>query len=59
MDLQLRDKVVIVHRRRQWNWRAITKTFATEGAIPVMVDRDADRGERFVAELRGRISRRI
>jgi len=53
MDLQLRDKVVIITGGASGIGAAITRTFAGEGAVPVVVDRDAERGEKFVAELAG------
>jgi len=53
MDLQLRDKVVIVSGGASGIGAAITRTFASEGALPVIVDRDAERGEKFLAELQG------
>jgi len=53
MDLQLRDKVVIITGGASGIGAAITRTFAEEGAVPIVVDRDAERGEKFVGELAG------
>jgi len=53
MDLQLRGKVVIITGGASGIGAAITRTFAGEGAVAVVVDRDAERAERFLAELRG------
>ena len=53
MNLQLNDKVVIITGGASGIGAAITKTFAAEGAIPVIVDRgDAQGGEQFLAVLR-------
>ena len=40
MDLQLKDKVVIVTGGAKGIGAAIVRTFAAEGAIPVIVDRE-------------------
>jgi L-fucose dehydrogenase len=52
MDLQLQDKVVIVTGGGKGIGAAISRACAQEGAIPVMVDRDAPSGEKMVEELR-------
>jgi L-fucose dehydrogenase len=51
MDLQLKDKVVIVTGGAKGIGAATVRTFAAEGAIPVIVDRDADAGKRLQSEL--------
>ncbi len=53
MDLQLKDKVVIVTGGGKGIGAAISRACAQEGAIPVIVDRDAPSGEKMVEELRG------
>jgi L-fucose dehydrogenase len=52
MDLSLNNKVVIVTGGASGIGAAITRTFAREGAIPVIVDRDSAGAQRIVAELR-------
>jgi L-fucose dehydrogenase len=52
MDLQLKDKVVIVTGGAKGIGEAIVRACAAEGAVPVIVDRDADAGERLQRELR-------
>jgi L-fucose dehydrogenase len=52
MDLQLRDKVVIVTGGASGIGAAIARAFANEGAIAVVVDRDAAAGEQMQVELR-------
>lgn len=52
MDLQLKDKVVIVTGGASGIGAAIIRELAGEGARPVIVDRDKDAGERLSAELR-------
>jgi L-fucose dehydrogenase len=61
LDLQLKDKVVLVTGGAKGIGAAIVRTAAAEGAIPVIVDRDAEAtrelhseistGEAIVAEL--------
>jgi len=53
MDLELKDKVVIVTGGGKGIGAAISRGCAQEGAIPVIVDRDAASGEKMVEELRG------
>ena len=52
MDLQLRDKVVIVTGGAKGIGAAIVRACAAEGAIPVIVGRDAQAGQKLQAELR-------
>jgi NAD(P)-dependent dehydrogenase (short-subunit alcohol dehydrogenase family) len=52
MDLQLKDKVVIVTGGAKGIGAAITRMVAEEGAIPVMVDRDPDAGAKSQSDLR-------
>src|ERR1051326_5990801 len=51
MDLQLKDKVVIVTGGAKGIGAAIVRTCATEGAIPVIVDRDSAAGSKLQSEL--------
>jgi L-fucose dehydrogenase len=52
MDLQLKDKVVIITGGAKGIGAAISRACAREGAVPVIVDRDADSSEKIAAELR-------
>jgi len=52
MDLQLSGKVTVVTGGASGIGAAITRTFASEGAVPVIMDRDTERGEHYTAELR-------
>jgi L-fucose dehydrogenase len=52
MDLQLRDKVVVITGGAKGIGAAITRAAASEGAIPVIVDLDALAGNQLQAELR-------
>lgn len=52
MDLQLKDKVVVVTGGAKGIGAAIVRTCAAEGAIPVIVDRDIDAGNQLHLELR-------
>src|SRR5215469_8186248 len=47
MDLQLRDKVVIVTGGGKGIGAAIVRACAAEGAVPVIVDMDAEAGKNF------------
>src|SRR5260370_16697725 len=51
MDLQLKDKVVLVAGGAKGIGAAITKTCAQEGAIAVAVDRDAPACQQLRDEL--------
>src|ERR1019366_154446 len=53
MDLQIKDKVVLVTGGAKGIGAAIVRTCANEGALPVIVDRDAEAGRRLQAELNG------
>jgi len=52
MDLELKDKVVIVTGGAKGIGAAIVRACSGEGAVPVIVDRDADAGGRLRNELR-------
>lgn len=52
MDLQLKDKVVLVTGGAKGIGAAIARTVAQENAIPVVVDRDPEAGEKLRSELR-------
>lgn len=52
MDLQLKDKVVIVTGGAKGIGAAIVRAFASEGAIPVIVGRDATAGKALQGELK-------
>ena len=51
MDLQLTDKVVLVTGGAKGIGAAIVRAAAAEGAIPVIIDRDAEAGEKLRAEV--------
>ncbi|HSS97303.1 MAG TPA: SDR family NAD(P)-dependent oxidoreductase, partial [Terriglobales bacterium] len=51
MDLQLKDKIVVVTGGAKGIGGAITRLLSNEGAIPVVVDRDAGAGNKITAEL--------
>ncbi len=53
MDLQLKDKVVLVSGGAKGIGAAIVRTVAAEGAIPVIVDRDAEAGKKMRPEFPG------
>lgn len=54
MDLQLKDKVVIVTGGAKGIGAAIVRAFAAEGAIPIIVDRDGEAGGHLKTELKAR-----
>jgi L-fucose dehydrogenase len=51
MNLQLRDKVVLISGGAKGIGAATARALADEGAIPVIVDRDAEAGEKLRDEL--------
>ena len=51
MDLQLKDKVVIVTGGAKGIGAAIVRACAAEGAVPVIVGRDAEAGAELQGEL--------
>ena len=57
MDLGLKEKVVIVTGGAKGIGAAIVRECATEGAVPMIVDRDADAGKALQSEMQGRGSR--
>jgi NAD(P)-dependent dehydrogenase (short-subunit alcohol dehydrogenase family) len=54
MDLRLKDKVILVTGGAKGIGAAIVRASAKEGAIPVIVGRDAAAGEKLQSELRNR-----
>ena len=52
MDLQLKDKVIIITGGAKGIGAAIARASAAEGAVPVIVDRDAEAGTQLQSELR-------
>src|SRR5258708_16318764 len=54
MDLELKDKVVVVTGGAKGIGAGIVRAVAQEGAIPVIVDRDQEAAEKLHAELRQR-----
>jgi L-fucose dehydrogenase len=54
VDLQLKDKVVIVTGGAKGIGAAIVHACAAEGAIPVIVGRDAEAGKQLQSELQNR-----
>lgn len=52
MDLQLKDKVVLITGGAQGIGGAITEACAAEGAVPVMVNRDSDAVRSFAEQMR-------
>jgi L-fucose dehydrogenase len=51
MDLQLKDRVILITGGAKGIGAAITRGVAREGAIPVIVDMDAEAGKQLQAEL--------
>ena len=54
MDLRLKDKIVLITGGAKGIGAAIIRLLSDEGAVPVIVDRDLDAGEKLVAELSGK-----
>ncbi|MGH9741382.1 MAG: SDR family oxidoreductase [Candidatus Acidiferrum sp.] len=52
MDLQLKDKVVLITGGAKGIGEAITRGCAREGAIPVFIDKDSEAGKKLESELR-------
>jgi len=52
MDLQLKGKVVLITGGAKGIGAAIARGCASEGSIPVIVDRDAEAGNKLCSELR-------
>ena len=57
MDLQLKDKVVLITGGAKGIGEAVSRGCAREGAIPVFIDKDVEAGERLRSELRESSSR--
>ena len=53
MDLQIKDKVVIVTGGAKGIGAAIVRACAGEGAVPVILDRDAAAADKLRTELQG------
>lgn len=53
MDLQIKDKVVLVTGGAKGIGAAIVRAAAAEGAIPVIIDRDGETGKRLQSEIAG------
>jgi L-fucose dehydrogenase len=54
MDLELKDKVVLITGGAKGIGAAIVQSCAAEGAIPIVVDRDATAGAQLQAELQSK-----
>src|SRR5215468_171381 len=52
MDLQLRDKVIVITGGAKGIGAAITRGCAHEGALPIVVDKDSNAGQQLVSGLR-------
>jgi len=57
MDLQLKDKVVVITGGASGIGGAISEACVEEGAIPVMVNRDCQAVQEFAAQLRSKEAR--
>ncbi|HKW57666.1 MAG TPA: SDR family oxidoreductase [Candidatus Acidoferrum sp.] len=57
MDLQLKDKVVLITGGAKGIGEAISRGCAREGALPVFIDKDVEAGERLHSELRAASAR--
>ena len=53
MDLQLKDKVVLITGGAKGIGAAIVRASAAEGAIPVFLDRDVEAGKQLLSSLEG------
>ena len=53
MDLQLKNKVIVVTGGAKGIGEAIVRTLAAEGAVPVIVDRDVEAGNRLHQAIAG------
>ena len=53
MDLQLKDKIVLITGGAKGIGAAIVRTVAHEGAVPIIVDRDAEAGRKMQSEVSG------
>jgi L-fucose dehydrogenase len=54
MDLQIKDKVVLVTGGAKGIGAAIVRACAGEGAVPIIVDRDGEAGRAMLEELEGK-----
>jgi L-fucose dehydrogenase len=54
MDLKLKDKVILVTGGAKGIGAAIVHACAAEGAVPVIVDRDAEAGQQLRSELQNK-----
>jgi NAD(P)-dependent dehydrogenase (short-subunit alcohol dehydrogenase family) len=54
MDLQLKDRVILVTGGAKGIGAAIVHACAAEGAVPVIVDRDEDAGKRLQSDLKNK-----
>jgi L-fucose dehydrogenase len=52
MDLQLKDKIIIVTGGAKGIGAGITKSLAAEGAIPVIIGRNAEENDAIIKEIR-------
>jgi NAD(P)-dependent dehydrogenase (short-subunit alcohol dehydrogenase family) len=59
MELNLKNKIVIVTGGSSGIGEAIVKAFLAEGAIPVIVGRDKDKGEKLEKELKAAGSKAV
>jgi len=57
MDLQLKEKVIIVTGGAKGIGAAIVQACAAEGAVPVIVGRDGEAGKKLQEEIQGKAGR--